>query len=62
MITPELTVPRKYRMAFRDRSMVRKALEQIIAWPIDAVLAAHAAPVRRGGRDAIAHAFDWLQA
>jgi hypothetical protein len=60
MTTPEPTVPRKYRMAFRDRSMARKALEQIMAWPTEAVLAAHATPIRRGGRDAITHAFDWL--
>lgn len=60
MTTPEPTVPRKYRMAFRDRSMARKALQQIMAWPTEAVLAAHAAPIRHGGRAAIARAFDWL--
>lgn len=60
MITPTPTVSRKYRMAFRDRSNARKALQRIMAWPIEAVLAAHATPIRHGGRDAIAHAFDWL--
>lgn len=60
MTAPEPTVPRKYRMAFRDRTMARKALQQIMAWPTEAVLAAHATPIRHGGRDAIAHAFDWL--
>lgn len=54
------TVPRKYRMAFRDRSMARKTVRQIMAWTTEAVLAAHATPIRFGGRDAIAHAFDWL--
>lgn len=60
MTTPEPTVPRKYRMAFRDRSMARKALQQVMAWPTEAVLAAHANPIRHGGRDVIAHAFNWL--
>ena len=60
MTAPEPTVPRKYRMAFRDRSKARKALQQIMAWPAEAVLAAHVTPIRHGGRKAIAHAFDWL--
>jgi len=54
------TVLIKYRMAFRDRSIARSAVEQIMAWPSEAVLAAHAQPIRHGGRDAIAHAFEWL--
>jgi len=54
------TVLVKYRMAFRDRGIARSAVEQIMAWPSEAVLAAHAPPLRHGGRDAIAHAFEWL--
>lgn len=60
MITPKPTVPRKYRMAFRDRNAARKALQQIMAWPTEAVLAAHATPIRHDGRNAIAYAFQWL--
>ena len=60
MVTPRPTVPRKYRMAFRDRTAARKALQRIMAWPTEAVLAAHATPVRQDGRDAIAQAFAWL--
>ena len=60
MTTPVPNVPRKYRLAFRDRSIARTALQQIMSWPIEGVLAAHAAPIRHNGRDAIAHAFDWL--
>lgn len=60
MTAPRSTVPRKFRMAFRDRSVARSALQRIMAWPSEAVLAAHAAPIRHGGRDAIAHAFEWL--
>jgi hypothetical protein len=60
MTAPRPTLPVKYRMAFRDRSIARSALQQIMAWPGEAVLAAHAPPVRHGGREAIAHAFEWL--
>lgn len=60
MTAPEPSVPRKYQVAFRNRSIARSALQRILSWPAEAVLAAHAAPIRRGGRDAIAKAFDWL--
>ncbi|MCW1431826.1 DUF4336 domain-containing protein [Novosphingobium sp. JCM 18896] len=60
MTAPAPTVPRKYRMAFRDRDMARQALQQILAWPTEGLLAAHARPIRHGGRDVIARAFDWL--
>ena len=60
MTTRKPTVPRKYRLAFRDRDLARNALRQIMAWPAEAVLAAHATPIRHGGRDVIAQAFDWL--
>lgn len=54
------TVPRKFRMTFRDRSGARYAVQRILAWPTVAVLTAHGAPIKHGGHDAIAHAFDWL--
>ena len=54
------TVPRKFRMTFRDREGVRSAVQQIMAWPTVAVLTAHGAPTVHDGRDAIANAFDWL--
>lgn len=60
MVTPKPTVPRKYRLAFRDRGAARDALRQIMAWPAQAVLAAHATPIQHGGREVIAQAFDWL--
>jgi len=60
MTTPVPTVPRKYRWAFRDRVSARNALRQIMAWPAEALLAAHATPIRHGGRDVIAQAFDGL--
>lgn len=60
LTAPRPTVPRKFRIAFSDRSRARDALQRIMAWPTEAVLMAHGTPVRRGGRDVIAHAFKWL--
>lgn len=54
------TVPRKFRITFRDRDDARQAVQRILAWPTVAVLTAHGAPIRRDGRNAIVHAFDWL--
>ncbi|MEG3166183.1 DUF4336 domain-containing protein [Sphingomonas sp. PB2P19] len=54
------TVPRKFRMTFRDREGARNAVQRIMAWPTLAVLTAHGAPITHDCRDVIAHAFDWL--
>jgi hypothetical protein len=60
LTSPRPTVPRKFRIAFRDRTSARDALRRIMAWPTEAVLMAHGTPVRHDGRDAIARAFSWL--
>ncbi|WP_197277224.1 DUF4336 domain-containing protein [Sphingomonas profundi] len=60
LTAPRPTVPRKFRATFRDRTAARRAVGQILDWPAEAVLAAHAAPIPHGGRAAIAHAFGWL--
>lgn len=60
MTAPSPTVLVKYRIAFYDRKTARSAVRNILAWPAEALLAAHAPPVARGGREAIARAFDWL--
>lgn len=60
LTAPRPTVPRKFRATFSDRAIARNAVERIIAWPSEALLAAHATPVTRDGRAAIAHAFGWL--
>ena len=54
------TVPRKFRMTFRNREGARRAVQRIMAWPTAAVLTAHGALIRNDGQAAIAHAFDWL--
>lgn len=60
LTAPKPTVPMKFRGAFYNRGTARKALERIMAWPIEGVLAAHCPPIPHDGRDAIAHAFQWL--
>ncbi len=62
MTAPEPAVPRKFRLTFLDRSVARAALHRILAWPIEKILMAHAAPVESDGRAFIARAFAWLLA
>lgn len=53
-------VPQKFRNAFINRTAARKAIRQILEWPFDKVVMAHAPPVRSNGRAFIARAFRWL--
>lgn len=60
LTAPQPTVPRKFRLAFRNKASARAALERILQWPTEKLLAAHCPPVIANGRDTIAHAFAWL--
>lgn len=60
MIEPEPSVPRKFRLAFRDRWAARQALDKILEWQVEKVLMAHGAPVTEGGKTFLARAFRWL--
>jgi hypothetical protein len=60
LTAPEPTVPRKFRIAFFDRGVARAALHQILAWPAEKVIMAHATPIERDGRAFIARSFKWL--
>ena len=60
MVSPEPSVPRKFRIAFTDRRAARAALDRVLAWPIERVVMAHGTPVAEGGRECIAEAFGWL--
>jgi hypothetical protein len=60
LTAPEPTVPRKFRITFFDRRVAREALQQILAWPTENILMAHAAPIKGNGRAVIARAFQWL--
>ena len=53
-------VPRKFRLAFRNRKAAKAALAQILAWPADQVIMAHGQPVTSDGQACLKHAFRWL--
>lgn len=61
MVSPAPRVPQKFRLAFTNRRAAREALAQILAWPAEKLLAAHAPPVRENARAAITDAFKWLR-
>lgn len=61
MTGDEPQVPRKFRIAFSDRTAARAALRRIFAWPAEKVLMAHGAPVEADGQAFIARAFRWLK-
>lgn len=61
MVTPEPTVPRKFRVAFTRRQEARGALDRILAWLIERLLMAHGTPVTREGHKAVEKAFNWLR-
>jgi hypothetical protein len=56
----EPAVPRKFRIAFRDRAAARSAVARILDWPAEKVLMAHGAPVEAGGHAFLRRAFEWL--
>lgn len=62
MIAPEPSVPRKFRLAFTNRSAARASLEHVLSWPAEKVLMAHGTPVSEHGRAFIGRAFRWLTA
>lgn len=56
----EPAVPRKFRLAFRDRAAAREGIARILTWPTEKVLMAHGTPVMVNGRAYLARAFRWL--
>jgi hypothetical protein len=48
------------RFLIRDRTAFRRSIERILAWPIERIVVAHGEVVERGGRDALARAYDWV--
>lgn len=54
-------VPRKFRVAFRDRNAAREALREILAWPVEKVVMAHGTPVTEDGAAFLRQAFAWLR-
>lgn len=60
LTAPAPAVPRKFQIAFIDRNVARDALHRILAWPIEKVLMAHAAPINEDGHAVVTQAFKWL--
>lgn len=59
MTAPVPSVPRKFRLTFRDRGAARAALATITAWPANTLVMAHGAPVK-DAQAVIKRAFGWL--
>lgn len=60
MVADEASVPRKFRIAFRDRHAARASIQRILAWPAEKVLMAHGNPIATDGQAFIRRAFSWL--
>ena len=60
MTAPVPSVPRKFRMATKDRTAAREGVQRILEWPFDNLVMAHGAPLQTGGKEALRHAFTWL--
>ena len=60
MLGPEPSVPRKFRVAFKDRRAARASVERILSWPAESVLMAHGTPVTKDARAFLRRAFKWL--
>ena len=60
MVGAEPHVPRKFRMAFRDKAGARAALSRILSWPVQNVVMAHGAPVTADAPAFLARAFSFL--
>ncbi|WP_439815124.1 DUF4336 domain-containing protein [Zavarzinia sp. CC-PAN008] len=60
MTGPEPAVPRKFRMAFKDKATARAAMRPVLDWPAQALLIAHGPPVTQDAQATLRRAFDWL--
>ncbi|RYG92395.1 DUF4336 domain-containing protein [Loktanella sp. IMCC34160] len=61
MVGAAPAVPRKFRVALRDRAAARNAVRQILNWRTKRVVMAHGAPVTRDAPAFLARAFRWLR-
>jgi hypothetical protein len=46
--------------AFSDREAARRSLDEVLARPFDRLIVGHGTPLERGGKQALASAFEWL--
>jgi len=61
MTGPEPQVPRKFRLAMRDKAAARAALDRVWGWPVSGVVMAHGTPVDRDAAAFLRRAFGWLR-
>jgi hypothetical protein len=61
MTEPKPTVPRKFRLAFRDRAKARAALARVQRWPVKHVVMAHGTLVSEDAQGFLREAFSWLE-
>lgn len=60
MTGDEAAVPRKFRVAFRDKAAAQAAVIRILEWSTETVLIAHGAPIRSDVQGFLQRAFGWL--
>lgn len=60
IVAPNPGAPREWRASFLNRRAARRALEKILAWPIERVLIAHGEPATENGATFVRRAFAWL--
>ncbi len=60
MTGPEPRVPRKFRLALRDRAQARATVEDLLDRPVQRVLMAHGTPVTTDAQAFLRRAFGWL--
>lgn len=60
MTEPKPTVPRKFRIAFRDKAAARVALGRVRGWPATGVVMAHGTPVTTDVTGFLQDAFAFL--
>lgn len=61
MLEEQPTVPRKFRLATRNRAAARISIDRILSWPVQGVVIAHGTPVRENCNAYLQAAFKWLQ-
>ncbi|MCK0139419.1 DUF4336 domain-containing protein [Aliiroseovarius sp. F47248L] len=60
MTEPEPAVPRKFRLAFRDKNALRRSVHKIKSWSPRAVVMAHGTPVTQNVPPFLDRAFAWV--
>ena len=60
MTAPTPSVPRKFRMATKDKAAARAAVSRILDWRTERLVIAHGPPISSGGQQVLRQAFRWL--